>query len=75
MMASCFADYRMTATEAMQIIAIQGGIYALNYRFGWFLPGTMMNLSMIVLPFLFQLWFRFTERLPTPTVMRQGAQS
>lgn len=75
MMASCFADYRMTATEAMQIIAIQGGLYALNYRAGWFLPGTVMNLSMIVLPFVFQLWFRFTERLPTPAVMRQGAQS
>lgn len=63
LMASRFADYRMTAAEALQIVAVQGGLYALNYREGWLSPVTIMNLSMIGLPLLFQLWFRFRERL------------
>jgi hypothetical protein len=74
LMASCFADYRMTATEALLIIALQGGLYALNYWRGWIPPGAMMNVSMIVLPLLFQRMFQFRRRQPAPAAA-QGAPS
>jgi hypothetical protein len=63
-MAGCFADYRLTAPEAMQIIVVQGSIYALNHWARWMLPGVMMNVSMVVLPLGFQLLFR--RRQPAP---------
>ena len=64
LMASRFADYQMTASEAFAIIVLQGGLYVLNYWFRWVSTGVMMNLSIIGLALLFQLLFRFRDRLP-----------
>jgi hypothetical protein len=64
LMASRFADYQMTVSEAFAIIALQGGLYILNYWFRWVSTGVMMNLSIIGLALLFQLLFRFRDRLP-----------
>jgi hypothetical protein len=66
LMAGCFVDYRMTATEAFLIIALQGGLYALNAWGRWISPGLMMNVSFIALPFVFQRLFQLAGRVPTP---------
>lgn len=53
-MAGSFADYALTPGQALQIVLLQGGFYLVNRWAGWFLPSTMMNVSMVVLPLGFR---------------------
>ena len=55
LMASRFSDYRMTASQALSIILIQGGLYALNYQFRWIPVPMMMNLSLLALPLVLRV--------------------
>ena len=56
-MVSRFSDYRLTADQAATIVLLQGGLYAANDYFGWLSPGIMMNVSIAILPLVFQLLF------------------
>lgn len=60
-MAGCFADYQMTAPQALSIIVCQGGLYFINHHYKWVSVPVMMSLSMIVLPFMFDLSFRLYD--------------
>jgi hypothetical protein len=67
LMASCFADFQMTAPQAFSIIVCQGGLYFLNYRFQWVSVPVALNLSLLGLPYVFNFLFGFFD---SPAVVR-----
>ncbi len=59
LMASCFADYQMTAPQALTIIVCQGGLYFVNHLRHLVSATVMMNVSLLALPYVFDFLFRF----------------
>lgn len=67
-MAGCFADYRLTAPQALQIVGLQLGFYGVNHWAHFMLPRMAMNVSMVLLPLGVRMLYGGSEAAPAPAV-------
>ncbi|MDE2291871.1 MAG: hypothetical protein KGL53_07295, partial [Elusimicrobia bacterium] len=57
-MAAHFSDYRLSASEALQILLLQGGFYLANHWLHLMEPARVMNVSLALLPLAVALAYR-----------------
>jgi hypothetical protein len=57
LMASRFIDYRMTPVQALFILVLQGGFYALNHYLRLLPVPMVVSISIILVPYLYSIAF------------------